>query len=335
MAQSVSRNANGPDRQSEPKKSDKRKFFQKFQPLLQGLEVTRVEKNKNYQWRKKVVSIASLIILPILGYIDYLLNFIYLTGGDDAFSFTIVYLGAAYWWMSAPKRQYKKAYKDTILPKIANALNLIYDQKRKISMSEMKQSKVVPGHDRYKSEDFFEGSYKGARLEFAEINLEEKRRSKRRTYYVSVFKGLAVLIDLNDKNFAGHTILVKDSAAFFEFFKEKGYGLDKADLIDPGFEKIFDVYTDDQVEARYLVDPLMIERLKNLHRIYHGKQLMCAFYNTNKVLILIKSDKNHFEPPKIDRKATNIREVMRLKKEVFQILKIIDYLKLYSPDHAE
>ena len=218
-------------------------------------------------------------------------------GSDDgAAGVTFLVLGLIYGWVTSPKRQYAKAYKVEILPKIAKFFgNLTYDHKGKTGMEEMQPSNIVPRHHKYSSEDHFSGEYKGINLEFSEIELKQRRRSGKRTRYVTVFKGLSILLNTKHKRFFSHIIITRDQNKVTEWFKEKTSKLERAQMVDPEFEKTFDAYTNDQVEARYLIDPIMIEKLKELYKEYHGKGMSAAFYD-NKMLILINSDYNHFEP---------------------------------------
>ena len=85
-----------------------------------------------------------------------------------------------------------------------------------------------------------------------------------------------------------------------------------------------------QVEARVLIDPLIIERLKNLNKIYNGTSIRAAFYDENKVLIMIPGETEPFQSPETDSKATNIDGLKSLKEEVLQAMKIIDFLRLNS-----
>jgi len=314
--------------------SEDEAFLKKCKTALQALEIIRLEKLDVYNFRKKLGIPAAFLVTPITGYIDYL--FLFAPGdGDKGAGLTFIVLGVIYWWVTQPKRQYATAYKKEILPEIAKLFgDLTYKLGGKIGMVSMKPSKIVPRHDRYQSEDHFSGEYKGVNLEFSEIELEVKRRSKDRTYYDTVFKGLAIMLDIKQKRFYGHTILDKNKAAVFEWFKEKSAGLERAEMVDPEFEKYFDAYTNDQVEARYLIDPVMIENLNGLYREYEGNKMMAAFYN-NKMLILVASNHNHFEPADLTVPAADPYSILNMKREVGQVLSIIDRLSLYDSQEVE
>lgn len=309
-------------------------FIEQSKPELEKMEVVRRAKLKIFNLRKKIAMPAALIIAPITGYIDYWLLFLS-RGDNDGAGLTFLVMGALYWWATQPKRQYAKAYKSEFLPKIAQLFgNLTYKVDGQIAMEAMEPSKIVPNHDKYISEDYFSGEYKGIHVQFSEINLKERRRSRRRTRYVSIFKGLAVHLHIPHKKFYGHTILDRNKGSLGEWFRQKTTGLKRARMVDSEFENYFDAYTNDQVEARYLIDPLMIERLNGLYVEYKGEQMAAAFYESG-MLILIASKHNHFEPADIQIPATDTESLLNMKREVGEILAIIDKLALYDPKAVE
>lgn len=313
--------------------SEDQAFLERSKTELDHLEHLRIDKLAIFEFRKKIGIPAAFIATPICGYVDYLL-LLWQSGDDEGFGLTFLVLGALYWWVTQPKRQYVQTYKQKILPKIAALFgNLKYDIDGRIPMDEMTPSKIVPGHDRYRPDDYFTGEYKGIKLEFSEINLQERRHSDKKTSYVTVFKGLAILLNTKHKRFYGHTILEKNHSALVEWFKQKSHNLERAEMVDPEFEQIFDAYTTDQVEARYLIDPVMIERLKGLYTEYNGEQMATAFFD-NKMLILISSKHNHFEPPNIYLPAADPASILNMKREVGDILSIIDKLSLYDPEEV-
>jgi hypothetical protein len=318
---------------SDVRLAEEKDFLDSAQEKLSHLEEVRKEKYKIFAFRKKIAIPLIVVLTPILAYADYLLLFLPKGSDDDSGpGLTLFFFFALYTWVTHPRRQYVKAYKKKILPGLAKLFgDFNYALKGRINMSLMRPSRIIPAHDRYSAEDCFQGTYKGVDIQFAEINLQEKRRSKNRDTYVSVFKGLAVLLEMKNKKFYGHTILDHNKSKISEWFKEKSLDLKRANLVDPEFEDIFDAYTNDQVEARYLVDPLMMERLVGMYEEYEGNKMASAFYDS-KMLILIASTHNHFEPADIEIPATDPRSILNMKKEIGEILSIIDRLDLYDPN---
>jgi len=302
-------------------------FLNEARPKLKVLENIRQEKLKLYSWRKKIAAPIAFVLTPILGFIDYWLLLLQSGNDDAAAGVSVAGLVALWGWVTKPKRDYANAYKKKILPDIAGLFGpFTYDMKGKIPMKAMKPSKIIPGHQNYKSEDLFSGNYRGVDINFSEMKLT--KRSGKNT--VTVFNGLAVLLTQGTRKFYGHTILTSDQSKVGEWFTKQFKDLKRANMVDPVFERLFDVYTNDQVEARYLIDPLIIESLKALYREYNGDKMLAAFYDDH-VLILIESHVNHFEPAAINVPATNERELLSMKHEIAEILSIVDRLSLYDP----
>lgn len=309
-------------------------FLEEAKTRLEMLEVVRLDKLASYMWRKRIAVPLAAVLTPVISYIDYWLLMLQRGNDDSAAGLTFVLLGILYGWVTQPKRQYTKAYKQGILPDLARLFgDFRYVIDGAIPVGAMQKSKILPSHDRYKTEDYFEGEYKGVRIAFSEVDFQQKRSSKNSTYYVSVFKGLAILLDMKTKRFYGHTVIDRDRGKIAEWFKEKTDKLKRANLVDPEFEKTFDVYTNDQVEARYLIDPLMIERLTGLQKEYEGKNITAAFYDS-KMLVLVRSSHNHFEPASLHVPATDPRSVLNMKREIGEILSLIDRLALYDPNEV-
>ncbi len=311
---------------------DEKSFMERSQQQLVMLEEIRQEKLASFLFRKKIAIPTAAIITPALAYADYWLMFLHMSKDDEgAAGLSVFFLGALYTWVTSPRRQYAKAYKERILPEIAKLFgNFTYDMDGQIPLHHMQKSKILPRHDKYESEDYFIGQYKGVNIQFSEVDFKQKRRSKNRTYYVSVYKGLAILLDMQTKKFYGHTMLERDKGKVSEWFKERSSKLKRANLVDPEFEKMFDVYTNDQVEARYLIDPVMIEKIKGLQEEYDGESLTAAFYDS-KMLVLIQSPHNYFEPAELEVPASDPRSIISMKREIGQVLSLIDRLSLYDP----
>lgn len=314
---------------------DTKSFYEQIKPQLEGLEIFRLEKLKVYLHRKKIGMPAAIILTPICGWLDWMLLLWQRGGDDNAAGITFFVLGAIYWWVTQPKREYAKEYKNQVLPKIAKLLgNLYYFPFCEIPIDQIMGSKIVPKHDKYETGDHFRGTYKGVEIMIFEVDFKQRRRSKNRTYYVSVFKGLAVYIQMSKQKFYGHTMLQENKSKLMEWFKEKSSDLERANLVDPEFEKIFDCYTNDQVEARYLIDPVMIENLKGLHAEYEGETLLAAYYEDKRFLALIKSTHDYFEPADIQYPAVRPETIQNMRNELAQILKIVDKLELYDAEAA-
>ena len=157
--------------------------------------------------------------------------------------------------------------------------------------------------------------------------LERARKSKNGgTYYDKVFRGIIIDLTFN-KALKGTTIIRKDSGIIGNLFHEKLSNLKDIKLEDPKFNKIFQVYSDDEVEARYVLSVSFMERLKELSEAFGSKVVQCCFYQ-EKVVFVVPIKKNMFEPGSIYANENFIDDAKSLLEEMDLICKIIDILRL-------
>ncbi len=136
-----------------------------------------------------------------------------------------------------------------------------------------------------------------------------------------VFRGVLISMTF-EKNFNGHTNLMENRRFFKHSFPKK---FEKTELEDVEFEKKFDVYTTDPVEARYILTPVFMESLKKLTSLYKGDDVKVAFFK-QKVLIAIHTIKDMFEPISIFTKATDLKRFENIYLEIKSIYDMIDIL---------
>lgn len=101
----------------------------------------------------------------------------------------------------------------------------------------------------------------------------------------------------------------------------------KIKLEDPVWEKRFDVYSDDEIEARYHVTTGFMERFLNLKTTFGCRKAKCAFFD-DKVMIAISTKKNLFEIGNLFKSCTNLKNKKDFFNEIVSIIDLVDYLKL-------
>ncbi|MGH1352621.1 MAG: DUF3137 domain-containing protein, partial [Methyloligellaceae bacterium] len=89
----------------------------------------------------------------------------------------------------------------------------------------------------------------------------------------------------------------------------------------------FEVYSNSQTEARYILTPTFMEQLLKLRILFASDNIRCSFYN-NRLLLMIPCRKDRFEPASIFQPATFIEEIKMILAEMEAIFKIIETLKL-------
>ncbi|MDP1554750.1 MAG: DUF3137 domain-containing protein [Hyphomonas sp.] len=216
--------------------------------------------------------------------------------------------------------------KSLIVEPIARQLDLAFTPKPGTcdTIFRHKEVGVVPGWDRSNFEDLVIGRRGEVDFELFEAHLEEKRtttdsKGRTRTTWVTVFKGQCLQLDFH-KTFYGRTLVTRD-AGFFNRFGG-GKGMQRAGLEDPRFEKIFEVYTTDQVESRYLLTPDLMQKLVDLEDVFRGGKLKAAF-DGGEMLITVQGG-NLFEPGSMFKPLDSADRVRELLKDFSAVFGIID-----------
>ena len=302
-------------------------YDQHIKPFVQKFEDKRISSLKKVRkWSLRLIPVAIIATIAAIGIClkadlgETGLKFL----GALWILMMLIIVGVIY----TPIHLYKSDVKGVIFPKVFSFFgDYTYLPKGGLSITSLKSSDIIPSYDREKTEDYVKGEYKGVSLELTEAHLEDKRRnSKGNTYYVTIFKGIFVCLSMN-KNFSGKTIIKKDSGVIGNWFTDKFNGLDKVSLEDPVFEKMFEVYSDDQIEARYLLTTSFMERLLKLSELLGGKGVQASFYD-DKFLMMIPSGKDRFETSSIFIPATFEEDINTILAEMNEIFQIVDILKL-------
>ncbi len=301
-------------------------FYENIYPNLKLLEKKRL---KIYLSLKKI-AIGLFIFISIVFYslIDIFPNII-----DLLIVCLIFYFGFFTFIYKMKVNGYTSLFKDQVIEKLVEFVggDLIYNKLGTINKYEYKTSSLFPQKiDRYRGDDLVVGKVDGVDIRFSEIHSEVKKKgNKGEEYWQSIFKGLFFIADFN-KNFNGKTIIIPDNSEkflgsfshFFQSFSSRGE-LIMMDNLE--FEKEFIVYSDDQIEARYILSHSLMSSILEYKKILN-KNIYISFVNSN-IYIAISFKEKLFEP-KIYKKVTNFDEI----KFYFQILSlttdIVKYLNL-------
>lgn len=198
-------------------------------------------------------------------------------------------------WSQAPKMEAAKRVKIGINEAIADALGLKYahDLEPGRGFERAKAYRMLPSFDRDSFEDGWSGHYGGNFFVLHEAHLEERRGSGKNQRWVTVFRGAIITMGLSRDTHG--TTLVQRAGKHRKFFggvkdsiRLDGKELGHVDMVHPDFEDIFDIFSSDQVEARYLVHPAYVERLIQIERAFEGDDIRCLF-DANELVVVINS----------------------------------------------
>lgn len=181
--------------------------------------------------------------------------------------------------------------------------NLTYDPKGHISLSEFVTSRIfMKSIDRHKGDDLVYGKIDKTEFRFSEFKAEyktTKTNSKGRTstQWHTLFKGLFFIADFN-KDFVGSTVVLPNSFGRGFGFMKKVMGITRREklvnLEDVEFSKEFTVYSDDQINARYILSTSLMTRIKDF-KSKHKNNVYISFVDS-KMYLGISHTKDLFEP---------------------------------------
>ena len=133
--------------------------------------------------------------------------------------------------------------------------------------------------------------------------------------------------------FVGILLLLNVVIYFFifrELVKQRKIKLEKrVNLEDIVFSKKWKVYADDQVEARYVLTPALMERMLAVKKLFHGNRLDFSFWGNN-LLIAVHTNKDMFETTSLFKSALDYRKVQEVICQLYSVFSVIDVLKLQS-----
>ena len=195
-------------------------------------------------------------------------------GGNLQVAFFVVILGAAVagWRLNRTRR----TIADGLMQKICARLGFSFSLslKRPAYCAEFDRLSLLPNFNRETWEDEVRGARAGADFVLCEARLKYRTRGKNSSTR-TVFHGQLLVIDYH-RSFLGETVIKRDRGVFNRLMKPGGR-FQRVGIASPKFEKIFEAWSTDQVEARTLLDPVVLERFEELDRIFDGAKLRAAF----------------------------------------------------------
>ena len=136
---------------------------------------------------------------------------------------------------------------------------------------------------------------------------------------MQAFSG-SVLVCEFYKKFSGQTTVVSRTLNT-KFLGEKEW------MDDTLFNDEFRVFTDDKVEARYLLTPTFMRRLYELKEKFAGDMGVSAAFMDDKFYLFLNGAENKFETTLFSL-PPSLYDVKQIKKEISELLSIIDELNL-------
>lgn len=289
-------------------------YGERIEPLFSAAETDRLAAVTTFR-RRMAIGAPLAMVLAVLTFVFFHEGIAALIVGaiSGVVAYTVAYL---------PLQKISDRVKDNSLQAIAAAIGVTYAGSggQPASVARFRALDLLPSFDRSHFEDFFHGERQGCVFDLCEAKLEDERRDKDgdRTY-VTVFRGQMIRIAF-PKAFLGVTVVRRDIGRFNGL---RGMGeLKRVTLGDATFEKAFEVYSDDQVEARYLVHPVFMERLLHLERAFNGRKVRCGFQDGD--LLIAVEGENKFEIGDMFKPLADPARARKIVDDIAEVLRLMD-----------
>lgn len=128
------------------------------------------------------------------------------------------------------------------------------------------------------------------------------------------------------KSFGKHTFLFENKITSQKLVHKGRTGYDKVALEDVEFSKDYSVFSNDQVEARYLLTTSFIERFKNIETAFNPV-FQRAEFRDNELYILIGTKRDLFKMGSLNEE-TSYAHFYKMFEEFYSVLDLIEQLKL-------
>ena len=284
-----------------------------IEPPLAAREAERITDVNTYWWRliPGLILLAAAVIFALaLGW--YEIAFIGGAGG------AVAVVSYAYWPLSMLNNQIKLR----MLSTIADSIGCKYKENdfQPVGLDRVRALGLLPHYDRASFEDWFNGQRFKCGFDLFEAHCEQKHTDKNGTHWSTCFRGQLMRISF-PKSFLGTTVVRRDRG-WFNFMDHFGSKLQRIGLEDPKFERDFEIYGSDQVEARELVHPVFMERLLALESKFDGKRIRCGFEGGD--LLIAVEGRNRFEAGSMFRPLADPERVRQVVTDIAEILRLID-----------
>ncbi|RYG21025.1 MAG: DUF3137 domain-containing protein [Chitinophagaceae bacterium] len=272
----------------------------------------------------------------VLGIACFALGCILSTGIAAIIGFVIAIPGAVLLYrIGNDVKTYKSRFKQEVIGATLKTIDehLTFEPDSGISETQFIHSQLfTTAPDRYHTEDLISGKDQKTSFCFAEVHAEYKTetqtKSGRQVHWHDILKGIVFIADFN-KNFNGITVIrPKDfSSSLGAWFSKNIYSFGDKDVVElenDYFSKNFVTHSTDQVEARYILTPAMMEKIGELNA--RSAYCVSLSFIHSAVYIAFPLAKNYFEPPvfKTLLKADLLNEDMYVLSFMFGIIKELD-----------
>ncbi|MDY0079144.1 MAG: DUF3137 domain-containing protein [Ignavibacteriaceae bacterium] len=292
---------------------------------------------------------AFLIIIRLINMTPYSFNLYRISGGFESgdnsvfwhtFKWFFIIIGSAI--ILAPlmiliqsrEDKFVKKFKNGVVKKIVlftdPKLNYLPD--KVIPKSEFMDSKIPLGNpdSKYLGGDFVSGKRGDVEFRFSQINAKARSQSSKSNDEVNVFQGIMFICRFNKPFTKEHFVLPDVAAAALGV---TGESLQKLNPCRPPlvrlenieFEKEFAVYSQDEIECRYILSLSFMERIIALRK-KSSLPFSMSFVNSN-LYLAVSYDRDVFRPP-VFFSQINFDRILEMYEDILFYTGIVDDLNL-------
>nr|WP_315106079.1 DUF3137 domain-containing protein [uncultured Campylobacter sp.] len=229
----------------------------------------------------------------------------------------LVYTFTAMLITASKRREFRANFKRQIIEKIVKKHGLNYDKDLGLGLDEfftIYDCRV----DEWSSEDLISGEIEGVRVKFSDFYAAKMVKKKNNTETVVLFRGVLFKADFNKKSSCVTQIAYANSRNLAIYGQ-------KANMDDVRFEEKFDVYTTDQIGARYVLTPALMERFREIRERFGCP--VNAVFKDGQIFIAVETRRDDFEP-QLGKSLTDEATLIAYESEIESFTQIVKELNL-------
>ena len=238
------------------------------------------------------------------------------------------------------RKELRHEYKTRVVNKIVKYIDpsLDYRYDKRVSTQDFTRSGIHSRKpDRVDGEDLIVGVLGKTEIMFSELHAEYKTvttdgNGHSKEKWRTIFRGVFLIADFH-KNFKTETYVLSDRwervfgnfARRFQKLSGSGGRGKLVEMENAAFEKEFRVYSHNQIEARYILTPAMMERMLDFKN-KTGFKTAFSFVNS-KMFVAVPLRKDLFEPRWYGPNAS-LKHTMKSFNYLLKFTSIVDALNL-------
>jgi hypothetical protein len=261
-------------------------------PILKELEAERRKIVMTFVFCAIPTAIAAVLFLPFSG-----------TENGSYIMFSILGFGCVglpYLLTRGAQKNFRGKFKSHVMGGMVKAFfpGMQYAPDDRLPEALYNNAAFFSNHEYYEGNDFFSGTIGNSRFQFSDLYTYRIDGSGKNRRTVNIFRGLFFCGDFDCK-MGSRTMIKPDMAEsalgiFGRGLQRVGSGGKLVDLEDPEFEKLFVVTSDDQVEARVILTPLFMQKLRSFRQRAGCEVYLC--FVDSKMFLAIYNNRDLFEP---------------------------------------